>query len=260
MTRRIDLTVPKGWHELDQEQLRFLLQTISDIQNANKDKAFSSQDDYSANTASQVATLCLMRWTGMKVSCPYSDGFLMTLEGDEFKLTAAQLAAAAEKLSWTNSIPAVPVRLEQVDGATAVPADLSSGFHFDDWLTCENYWQIYQATNDDQWLRKMAAVLYSKEDIRPDAAETLGVFYWWAAVKDMVTAMFPHLFIASGEDQAPPTYEEMRRAIDVQLRALTKGDITKERDILSMETMRALTELDAQAREYEEMKEKFPQL
>lgn len=258
MTRRIDLTVPKGWHELTQEQLRFLLETISDIQYANRNIGFPSQDDYAALTSSQVSTLCLMRWTGLKVSCPYADGFLMTLDGYEFKLTAAQLSAAAEKLSWTNSIPAVPVRLEQVDGADAVPADLSSGFPFDAWLTCENYWQIYQATNDDQWLRKMAAVLYSKEDIQPDAAETLGVFYWWATVKDMVSSMFPHLFMIVGETQAPPTYEEMRRAIDVQLRALTKGDITKERDILSMETMRALTELDAQACENEELKQKYP--
>ena len=105
----------------------------------------------------------------------------------------------------------------------------------------------------------MAAVLYAKEDISPDASETLGIFYWWATVKDMVSAMFPHLFsTTTGDDQAPPTYDEMRRTIDTQLRALTKGDITKERDILSMETMRALTELDAQAREYEEIKEKYP--
>lgn len=256
---KIHLTVPNGWHELTQNQLRFLLETIADIQTANRDKVFTSQDDYAAQTSAQVATLCLMRWTGLKVSCPYADGYLMTLDGDEIFLTAAQLSAVAEKLSWTNSIPSVPVRLDQIDGATAVTADLSSGFPFDSWLTCENYWQIYQATGDDQWLRKMAAVLYAKEDISPDAAETLGVFYWWAAVKDMVAAMFPHLFCsAAGDDQTPPTYDEMRRTIDTQLRALTKGDITKERHILSMETMRALTELDAQAREYEEIKQKYP--
>lgn len=258
MKRRIDVTVPGGWHELTQEQLRFLLSTIIDIQRANSNTGFASQDDYAAHTAAQVATLCFLRWTGMKVSCPYADGFLMTLDGDEFMLTASQMAAATRKLEWTNSIPVVPVRLEEVDGATAVAADLSSGFPFDSWLTCENYWQIYQTTGDDQWLQKMAAVLYAKEDIRPDAAETLGVFYWWAAVKDMVSAMFPHLFTCSGEDQAPPTYDQMRRVIDTQLRALTKGDITKERDILSMETMRALTELDAQAREYDDMKTKYP--
>ena len=42
------------------------------------------------------------------------------------------------------------------------------------------------------------------------------------------------------------------------IRALTKGDITKEREILALDTRRALTELDAQAREYQEFNSKFP--
>ena len=42
--------------------------------------------------------------------------------------------------------------------------------------------------------------------------------------------------------------------MDTQIRALTKGDITKEREVLQMDVHRALTELDAQAKEYEELK------
>ena len=45
--------------------------------------------------------------------------------------------------------------------------------------------------------------------------------------------------------------------MNAQIRALTKGDITKERDILNMDTWRALTELDALAREYEEINRKY---
>ena len=39
-----------------------------------------------------------------------------------------------------------------------------------------------------------------------------------------------------------------------QIRALTKGDITKEAQVLAMDVWRALTELDAQAKEYDELK------
>ena len=39
------------------------------------------------------------------------------------------------------------------------------------------------------------------------------------------------------------------------LRALTGGDITKEKEVLEMDCWRALTELDAKARDYEEMKQ-----
>ncbi len=41
--------------------------------------------------------------------------------------------------------------------------------------------------------------------------------------------------------------------MNAQIRALTKGDITKEKEILSLDTWRALTELNAQAREYKEL-------
>ena len=45
--------------------------------------------------------------------------------------------------------------------------------------------------------------------------------------------------------------------MNAQIRALTKGDITKEKQVLAMDTWRALAELDAQAKEYEEMQRKY---
>ena len=42
-----------------------------------------------------------------------------------------------------------------------------------------------------------------------------------------------------------------------QIRALTKGDISKEAEVLRMDVHRALVELDAQAREYEELKKEM---
>ena len=46
--------------------------------------------------------------------------------------------------------------------------------------------------------------------------------------------------------------------MDSQIRALTKGDITKEDAVLSMPCHRALTELDALAREYDDLRTKYP--
>ena len=42
--------------------------------------------------------------------------------------------------------------------------------------------------------------------------------------------------------------------MNAQIRALTGGDITKEAAILQMDCWRALTELDAKAREAEEIR------
>ena len=53
---------------------------------------------------------------------------------------------------------------------------------------------------------------------------------------------------SSSEDllgYTPPIGEVLRTAINAQIRAFTGGDITKEEAVLSMDTWRALTELDA---------------
>ena len=53
---------------------------------------------------------------------------------------------------------------------------------------------------------------------------------------------------------APPIGEVLRTAMNAQIRVLTGGDITKEEAVLSMDTWRALTELDAKAKEVEDIK------
>lgn len=258
MAAVLNLSVPKSWAELSQDQLRFLLQSMVDVQLANRNVGFASVDDYSAQTSAQVATLCFFKWTGLRLICAYADGWLVAHKGAEYKLTSGQVAAAISHLAWAKELPGEPVRLDVVDGAEAVPADISSGFTFDNWLSCETLWQAYQLTSDEDLLRQMAEILYRKPGIRPDAASTLGVFYWWAAVKAMVSDMFPNFFKPSGDEAEPPSAEGMRRNMDAQIRALTKGDITKESEILSMEAIRALTELDAQAREFDELNKKYP--
>lgn len=260
MAVKIDVTLPKSWHELSQDQLRFLLSSMVAVNFANKNVPYSSLDDYAMQTAAQVQALCFFKWAGMSVICPYGSGYLVKIYCHEFVISTETVAAALKHLSWITELPSEPVRLDVVDGAEAIPADISSGLAFDAWLACETLWQRYQMSPDDALLRQMAATLYNKSDINPDPAETLGIFYWWAGVKNMVSDMFPNFFKKAGvdNDAASPTYDDMRRNIDAQIRALTKGDITKEREILSLNAIRALTELDAQAREYDELQRRYP--
>lgn len=260
MAATVNVSVPTSWAELSQEQLRFLLCAMVAVNFSNKNVGYRSQEDYALQTSAQVQTLCFFKWSGLTVICPYDKGYLVKSGDKEFMISAETVAAALTHLSWTKELPLEPVRLEIVDGATAIPADISSGLSFDSWLACETLWQRYQIKPDDALLRKMAEILYNKENIKMNAAEALGIFYWWAGIKNLVSALFPNFFKKVGGDSEsePPDYDEMRRNIDAQIRALTKGDITKERDILALEAMRALTELDAQAREYDEIRKKYP--
>ena len=50
----------------------------------------------------------------------------------------------------------------------------------------------------------------------------------------------------------------LKDAVNAQIRALTKGDITKEKEVLAIDTWRAFTELDAIAKEYDEFNQKYP--
>lgn len=256
---KVDVSVPASWADLTQTQLRTLFKVMVAVQEANQNVPFRDEDDFAAQTGAQVATLVFFEWSGLEVICPYADGYLVRHGEDEFKLSAEIIAAAIAPLSWSKELPPVPVRLESVDGAHAVEADISEGLSFDSWLACENNWQAYQLSQDSQWLHKMAEILYDKEGIRLDPAETLSIFYWWAGVKTMVSEMFPYFFKPSGDGESSEvTIDSMRRNVDAQIRALTKGDITKEKEILSMDAIRALTELDAQAREYDELNRKYP--
>lgn len=255
-----NVSVPTSWSQLSQEQLRFLLATIVSVNKTTRNARYRSQEDYADQQAAQVNTICFFNWSGLTVICQYDDGWLVSLGDSEFKLSAEIIASAISALSWTRSIPEIPVRLDSIDGAKAIEADISSSMTFDSWLACEALWQQYQSAQEDETLRLMAEILYNKDGIRLDEVETLSIFYWWAAVKDMVSNMFPNFFkgAVSDTERSQFSYDDVRRNVDAQIRALTKGDITKEKEILAMNAIRALTELDAQAREYDELQRKYP--
>lgn len=260
MQNSINLTAPKSWGELSQDQLDFLLRTIAKVNRANINRPFRSIDDFSAQTAAQVAVYCLFRWNGIRVITPYADAWLVAHGGRELLVKAADVAAATSALAWVAEVPAEPVRLKHIDGAEAVDAELDDSFSFDDWLSCEALWQGYQVAKSDKMLQQMAEVLYRKPGIKLQEHETLSVFYWWAGLKSFFNGLYPHFFqpAAPGTD-VQPDRDMLRRNMDAQIRALTKGDITKEELILAMPAHRALTELDALAKEYDDLNRKYPQ-
>ena len=64
---------------------------------------------------------------------------------------------------------------------------------------------------------------------------------------------FPHFFKRTVVEDGQPEHVDFMELYNIQLRALTGGDVTKESTVLGLECWRALTELDAKAREAEEL-------
>ncbi len=242
----LNITVPTSWAELTQKQLNdvFVLMV-----------RYSLYPD----AWMKVATRCFLRWNCIRIVSPYGRNFLIMADGKEQIVDSAQVADVCRTMEWLKDIPETPVRLDHIDGAEAMAADPTYDLTFEQWLACDNLYQGYQFTQDPDLLRSMAAILYRKEDIKLQPSEEISIFYWWASVKQMVSAMFPNFFQpAPVGNQDIPDSDTVRRMVDAQIRALTKGDISKEDQILSMPAIRAITELDAQAKEYHDLNKKYP--
>ena len=244
---RVNLIVPRSWEELSQEQLKYYFFVLT-----------------MCRSAAEVKTYCLCRWSGLEVLYPYGDGFMCRHEEREFVLQPLQVAAAIQSLDWTDTLPTSPVRLERIGKYRALPADFQE-VPFEKFIICDNLYQGYLSAKDDQLLDDLARVLYQSAKVSPDAAQRIGVFYWFATLKEMFARQFKHFFQplsaqSDGNmfDQSRSQYEIIYHAVNAQIRALTKGDVTKEKEVLAIDTWRALTELDALAKEYEDFNKKYP--
>lgn len=243
----IDVSLPMDWEMLSQEELRFVLRSMVRFSDSN-------------SRWRRVAAVLFYRRAGIKPVCRYGSNWLCRVNGKMEVVDAQQMADAVSRLSWLSEIPKVPVRLEKVGRkSVALPAFPIDVITFSDWLALENLFQGYVYTMEESILQEMSQFLYKPVPRALKHFELIGVFYWWSAVKAKVAAMFPSFFSpAPVQEAAEPDYDSLRKSVDSQIRALTKGDVSKEDTVLNLPAIRALTELDAQAAEYEELQRKYP--
>ena len=250
-SKTIDLKLPTRWEELTQKQLRYLFSLIAQGYSIDEVKAF-----------------CLFRWNKITVLHRYGDkGYMCKKRKQRFVVTAAQVTAAVTALDWIKTLPATPVRIARIGSRQAVAADFQ-GVPFETFIICDNLYQGYISTQDEQLLEEMATHLYRSKCfsliIRLSQADRIGIFYWFASLKAMLSRQFHNFLQPVPQDNAnlldsdKSQYEILTAAVNAQIRALTKGDVTKEKQVLALDTWRALTELDAQAKEYEELNKRVP--
>ena len=242
MELSFNLTLPKAWAELTTAQQLYVYFLLSE-----------------GYDAAAIRSFCLLRWSGIKVLAAQGrQNYLVQYGHQRGLLSASQVAAAATELSFLNELPPVPIRPECIDRHEALPADLM-GVPFEKYLCLDNLYQGYLQTQNDTIIRDMAAILYDAEDIRLTKIQTVAVFYWFASLKTMLSNRFSHPFQSFDPKQSnllgnASLSIHLQEAMDAQIRALIKGDVTKEAEVLQLDTWRALTELNAQAKEYEELR------
>ncbi|MBE6324616.1 MAG: hypothetical protein E7074_06520 [Bacteroidales bacterium] len=239
----LNLTLPTCWQELTQTQLRYVF--------------FLMTQNY---TADEVKTYCLCRFSGLQVLGKEDNGYCVLYENNPHIITAVQIAEQLPRLAWLDELPLVPLRLLQIGKHNAVAADLS-GVPFSDYLALDNLYTGYLQTQRNDLLREMAVILYKAEDITLTDEEAISIFYWFASLKAYFQRRFRYLFAPSTDGNllgdTASMADKLQSAMDNQIRALTKGDVTKEEQVLQADTIRALTELDAMAREYQDLQKEI---
>ena len=243
-TITIDFHVPQGWHELSDKQLRYVYQLLA--------KEYATDE---------IKALCLLRWSATKVIGKQDSGAYLLRKGNIlFEVTPLTLAEILPALDWLGSLPTSPVRLSKINRQHALPADFSE-VPFETFIICDNLYQGYLQTQDDALLDELGATLYGKSiDFKP--YERISIFYWFASLKDSLSRKYSDFFqpiadAATGGNLLGSASPSVEDAMNAQIRALTKGDVTKEAEVLALDTHRALTELNAQAREYKELNAKM---
>ena len=211
-TISINFIVPQSWHELSDKQLRYVYQLVA--------------ADYATD---EIKTLCLLRWSGTKVIGRQDSGVYLLKKGKIlFEVTPLTLAELLPHLGWLGSIPAVPVRISKINRQHALPADFSE-VPFETFIICDNLYQGYLQTQDDALLDQLGTTLYGKS-MTFKSYERINIFYWFASLKDSLSRKYSDFFqpisAATGGNLLGSSAPSVEDAMNAQIRALTKGDVT----------------------------------
>lgn len=178
-TISINLNVPKGWHELDDKQLRYVYSLIV--------REFS---------ADEIKTLALLHFSGCKVIARHDkNSFLLKHGKDMFQTSGTLIAEVMPSLGWLDAIPASPVRLKKLRNHASVDAEFQ-GVPFETYIVVENLYQGFLSTQKDALLDDLAHVLYPGCSATLTPEERISIFYWVASLKDMFARRFPDFFSA----------------------------------------------------------------
>lgn len=252
----LTLTAPKSWRELTQPQLRYALFLLTRF-----------HEPYIVKTYlfCRLAGLDVIKHTrtGWKCSVMCRDAS----QGDHARpcrrvvyLQTETILGFLDQFDFVDGFGDFQPLESVSDRLHAVPSIRK--ITFQDYLFAEKYYQLYLMRREDKFLQQLGYILYRGEDGGRDDSvefapeELLGTFLWYSDFKAVAAANFPHFFKSSKEG-ADPTMEDITMGIRAQVRALTDGDITKQRAVFETDCWTALTELDEKAREAEEYKEKM---
>lgn len=243
----LELYAPRSWKEMTQDQLWYVFFLLSRFQ-----------------TLEEVKTYMFLRFTGIEVVRKNPGGALCYLKNEGkrrknyFELKTWQIQSLIHQFDYIDTYESMGVRLERIQGFHAVDVKLRD-VAFIDYLNMERHYQMFLTTREPIHLDRLAGLLYRTEDgnaaaLSLDETERTALFFWFNYIKDLFGKMFPHFFRPAHGETVGNNFLQMANA---QIRALTDGDVTKEKLVEQTPCLRALTELNEKARETADFNRKY---
>ena len=230
---KLKLDVPTSWQELSEEQQRKVLEELG------------------STYPTLAKTRMVMYFSGIHIKERNGSELICYLDnGHVFVMQTWQWHWLVERMSFVDSykgyrpLPNIG-RLQPVE-------EMLHDVPFKAYLAMEKYYQGFLRNKNTELLEKLGRLMYMDGEEYNQAqhfseGERLNCFLWFANTKESLVKFFPNYFKPAGSNNGKVTQYDILAQMNMQIRALTGGDITKEKEVLDMDCWRALTELDAKA-------------
>lgn len=254
---KINILLPKSWKELDQHQAEILLGILDVIEDM----------PYHCLTSAmfRLTGIWLVETTKTGAILRIPSRFVSPKKTIEADFPFSMIDEMVKPLSWIFEPLKEPWRPDTLAGYRTHDT-LLQDMKFGEFLRCEALFQGYLRSHNPQMLFELTkALIIDKDKISRFKIQNwmqTAILKWYVAVKDHLAKRFNNLFQpAAGDGQGTLGGNNLsiRKSVDTQLRALTKGDPLKEEAVMNLDLYRALTELDAQAAEYADIKRRMKQ-
>ena len=250
LCEKVDFKIPASWEELTQEQLHYVIRLI-----------WLYQED--PEWESKIKVAAFLHFTGIEVAKRTPTGWLCREAGTSrnFVVNPELLPSFVAPLDYLCHTDEMTARIEKVGEWIAYDFELQE-LPFGRFLEAEGYYQSFLLSKQESCLVGLAKVLYRINETGevPELKEEilLGTFLWFAAAKGVLSRQFPNFLKPASDGGVEITRDTLIQSMRTQMRALTKGDVTKEQYIRDeVDTWTALAELDASAKEAEELNRKY---
>lgn len=244
---KIELTVPRGYSEMNEKQLRY----VAALQVAGQSEE-------------KLRTKCFIRFAGIKPVSNVGDihYFIRPKFKGYFTLRTEEVNYFSKKMDWISKHYIGITPIQKIGRYRAVDR-LLRDTTFAQYLEMENFYQAFLFTKEEQYLHKLMATLYlsgkkfdagltdkrAKRFTLASDVEKIATIMWIMGIKEYFKIKFKDLFVSAGTDGETDEAPDMLEIVNSQVRALTDGDITKETAVMKSETWAALKELDNKAKE-----------